>query len=32
MEYNMDIKQMLLDTADQHNCARWQGGLYSMQD
>ena len=28
----MDIKQMLLDTADQHNCARWQGGLYAMQD
>ena len=28
----MDLKQMLLDTADQHNCARWQGALYAMQD
>ena len=28
----MDLKQILLDTADQHNCARWQGGLYAMQD
>ena len=23
---------MLLDTADQHNCARWQGALYALRD
>ena len=28
----MDFKKMLHDTADQHNCARWQGALYAMQD
>ena len=28
----MDIKQMLLDTTDQHNHARWTGALYAMQD
>ena len=26
----MDIKQMLLDTTDQHNHARWQGHLDAL--
>ena len=28
----MDIQQMLKDTTDQQNHARWTGGLYAMQD
>ena len=28
----MDIKQMLNDTVDQQNHARWTGGLYAIQD
>ena len=28
----MDIKQMLLDTADQQNHARWTGALYALRD
>ena len=27
----MDIKQMLNDTVDQQNHARWTGGLYAMK-
>ena len=28
----MDIKQMLNDTVDQQNHARWTGALYGLQD
>ena len=28
----MDIKQMLNDTVDQQNHARWTGALYALQD
>ena len=28
----MDIKQILNDTVDQQNHARWTGALYAMQD
>ena len=28
----MDIKQMLLDTTDQQNHARWTGALYALRD
>ena len=28
----MDIKQMLLDTTDQQNHARWTGSMYALQD
>ena len=28
----MDIKQMLNDTVDQQNHARWTGSLYAMKD
>ena len=28
----MDIKQMLLDTADQQNHVRWTGALYALKD
>ena len=28
----MDIQQMLKDTTDQQNHARWTGGLYALQD
>ena len=28
----MDIKQMLLDTTDQQNHARWTGSMYALRD
>ena len=28
----MDIKQMLLDTTDQQNHARWTGAVYALRD
>ena len=28
----MDIKQMLLDTTDQQNHARWTGSMYALKD
>ena len=28
----MDIKQMLLDTTDQQNHARWTGSMFALQD
>ena len=28
----MDLKQMLLDTADQQNHARWNGAIYALRD
>ena len=28
----MDLKQMLLDTTDQQNHARWTGALYALRD
>jgi len=28
----MDMKKLLLDTADQHNCARYQGSVQALQN
>jgi len=28
----MDIKKLLLDTADQHNCARYQGAAHALEN